>query len=261
MRALWHHTWAGPRLRDYPDDVKAGLTRVVLGMGQGPGDGSVGYYSGNGQTDADHAADIRAFEAAGIRVSLGVGGSDDKTAIASPAQAAAFARSVTALAGKFGFTGVDLDLEPGTTAQWTVAAVRDAVSQLRAAMPGFRVSLTGSLWGTYTARWVELFKAIPGCDYVSSMNYDIPEATDARLTSVVQSRTADLVSRGVPLERQVVGFMPQPYAGYNASPPAVIQAAWKAAVAKYPTLGGWFLWEDQIEKNQNWDSTRRLLAA
>jgi hypothetical protein len=76
----------------------------------------------------------------------------------------------------------------------------------------------------------------------------------------VLSRTASLLQQGIPLDKQILGFMPQPYPGYNASPPVVIDAAFRAVKQQYPTIKGAFIWEDKIEAAQSWASSRRIMT-
>lgn len=66
-----------------------------------------------GYTDADFIADVATLHARGQHVILSVGGELGNVAVTDDASAAAFASSVEALMTKYGFDGVDIDLENG----------------------------------------------------------------------------------------------------------------------------------------------------
>lgn len=77
-----------------------------------------------GYTDADFTADIDALHAAGRQVVVSVGGELGNVTVNDPASAANFADSVHALMTRFGFDGVDIDLEHGVDPVNMAAALR-----------------------------------------------------------------------------------------------------------------------------------------
>ena len=90
-----------------------------------------------GYTDADLAADVAALHARGATVILSVGGELGRVAVTDAASASAFATSVRAAMDRFGFDGVDIDLENGLNATYMAQALR----QLRSAV-GARLIIT-----------------------------------------------------------------------------------------------------------------------
>jgi chitinase len=66
-----------------------------------------------GYTDDQFTADIKALHDKGKKVIISVGGANGTVSISDPTAAANFADSVTALMKKYGFDGVDIDLENG----------------------------------------------------------------------------------------------------------------------------------------------------
>lgn len=257
--SIWHNRWEGPNLRDYPDNVRSQVNMVVLGIAQSAGNGRVDYAPGNGQSAADHAADIRDFEKSGTQVILGVGGASDTTAITNSTQVDNFVDSVVKLQQQYGFSGVDFDLEPSGS-NWNEQSLVSASRQLRARFgDDFTIGVTVGLYGEHTARWLKLARALgDDYDYMAPMLYDFPEAQDSRLTKISVDRVAQLRAGGVPDSKIILGYMTQPHSGYPASPPSVIEAAFRAVKDKHPEIRGSFLWEDGIEHRNGWDSTRRL---
>lgn len=66
-----------------------------------------------GYTDEQFTADIKALHAKGKKVIISVGGANGTVSVSDPTAAANFAESVSALMKKYGFDGLDIDLENG----------------------------------------------------------------------------------------------------------------------------------------------------
>ncbi|MEU4829332.1 cellulose binding domain-containing protein [Streptosporangium sp. NPDC023615] len=81
-----------------------------------------------GYTDAQFRADVQTLHARGKKVILSVGGEAGRVQVASAAAATLFADTVYALMQRYGFDGVDIDLENGLNATYMGQALR----QLRA---------------------------------------------------------------------------------------------------------------------------------
>ncbi|MGC5012395.1 chitinase, partial [Streptosporangium sp. DT93] len=81
-----------------------------------------------GYTDAQFRADVQTLHARGKKVILSVGGEAGRVQVASAAAATTFADTVYALMQRYGFDGVDIDLENGLNATYMGQALR----QLRA---------------------------------------------------------------------------------------------------------------------------------
>ncbi|WP_229403015.1 chitinase [Micromonospora okii] len=77
-----------------------------------------------GYTDADFSADVRTLRARGKKVILSVGGETGRVAVNSASSATAFADSAYALIQRYGFDGVDIDLENGLNPTYMAQALR-----------------------------------------------------------------------------------------------------------------------------------------
>jgi chitinase len=131
LTGYWHNFVNGSvalRLRDVPaayDIVavafaEATATRGAVSFTVDPGLST----ALGGYTDADLANDVRTLHARGAKVILSVGGERGTVAVSDPASAAAFATSVKAAMDRFGFDGVDIDLEHGINPTHLAAALR-----------------------------------------------------------------------------------------------------------------------------------------
>lgn len=111
------------RLRDVP--VLYDLIAVAFADATAtPGAVAFNLDPGLGFSVAEFIADVAQVRARGQHVILSVGGQNGTVAVADPASAAAFANSVNALMGQYGFEGVDLDLENGLNATYMAQALR-----------------------------------------------------------------------------------------------------------------------------------------
>ncbi|MEH1102854.1 chitinase [Micromonospora sp. CPCC 205561] len=77
-----------------------------------------------GYTDADFSADVRTLKSRGKKVIISVGGETGRVAVNDAASAAAFSDSVYALIQRYGFDGVDVDLENGLNPTYMGQALR-----------------------------------------------------------------------------------------------------------------------------------------
>jgi hypothetical protein len=172
-------------------------------------------------------------------------------------QVADFIASVQDMVRTYGFTGIDIDLEPSGSS-WTEAAVVAAVSQLKQDFgASFLVGLTVGLYDEVQDMWFSLARALgDNLDYWAPMLYDFPEAHDERLVPVALSKVKAAVAAGVPASKQVLGFMCNDY--YNTSPVGVTADAWRAAKRAHPNLRGAFIWESKLEALHGYPWTRTV---
>jgi len=77
-----------------------------------------------GYTDAQFAADVRTLQGRGQKVIISVGGEKGTVTVGDATAASNFAGSVAGLIGRYGFDGVDIDLENGINATHMAAALR-----------------------------------------------------------------------------------------------------------------------------------------
>ncbi|MEV4198956.1 chitinase [Micromonospora globbae] len=77
-----------------------------------------------GYTDADFTADVRTLQSRGKKVIISVGGETGRVSVNDAASAVAFSDSVYALIQRYGFDGVDIDLENGLNPTYMAQALR-----------------------------------------------------------------------------------------------------------------------------------------
>ncbi|MEU1586288.1 cellulose binding domain-containing protein [Micromonospora sp. NPDC005710] len=131
LTGYWHN-FDNPavelRLRDVPNEydlvavafAEATSTPGALTFGVDPGLAA----SLGGYTDADFTADVRTLHSRGKRVILSVGGETGRVAVNNAASAAVFADTAAALIARYGFDGIDIDLENGLNPTYMAQALR-----------------------------------------------------------------------------------------------------------------------------------------
>jgi chitinase len=83
-----------------------------------------------GYDDTQFTADVEALKSAGKTVILSVGGEKGTVSVGDSASAANFANSMASLIEKFGFQGVDIDLENGLNPTYMAEALRSLREQV-----------------------------------------------------------------------------------------------------------------------------------
>ncbi|WP_018909084.1 chitinase [Salinispora arenicola] len=87
-----------------------------------------------GYTDADFSADVQALKSQGRKVIISVGGEAGRVAVDDAAAAVAFSDSVHALIQRYGFDGVDIDLENGLNPTYMAQALRSLRAKVGAGL-------------------------------------------------------------------------------------------------------------------------------
>lgn len=264
---MWHHRWAGPYLRNYPADVKNNLNHYSLGMAQSSqsGTGYVSYSASNGQSNADHAVDIRALVAEGKPVVIGLGGAGaGGVTVTNSTQAQQMVSSVQTMVNNFGINGIDIDLEAGSSS-WNANSLREVCMSLRSIYgSGFVIGVTTQMYGQYTAMWMNFLNVLghSNYSYTGPMLYDFPESRKANtLIPVCLDKMNTMIQAGVPQNKICLGFMLQPAGNpnYSASESAqVILDSYNATKAQYPNIQGAFFWADDIDPGRNWEFSRQV---
>ncbi|MHA4950558.1 chitinase [Micromonospora sp. SD19] len=131
LTGYWHN-FDNPavelRLRDVPAEydlvavafAEATATPGALTFGVDPGLAA----ALGGYTDADFTADVRTLHSRGKRVILSVGGETGRVTVNDAASATAFADTAAALIARYGFDGIDIDLENGLNPTYMAQALR-----------------------------------------------------------------------------------------------------------------------------------------
>ncbi|WDZ85058.1 chitinase [Micromonospora cathayae] len=141
LTGYWHN-FDNPavelRLRDVPNEydvvavafADATATPGAVGFTVDPGlSAALGGY-----TDADFSADVRTLRSRGKKVIISVGGETGRVAVNDAASAVAFADSVHALIQRYGFDGVDIDLENGLNPTYMGQALRSLRAKVGAGL-------------------------------------------------------------------------------------------------------------------------------
>lgn len=131
LTGYWHN-FDNPavelRLRDVPTDydlvavafAEATSTPGALTFGIDPGLAA----SLGGYTDADFTNDVRTLHSRGKKVILSVGGETGRVTVNDAASATVFADTAAALIARYGFDGIDIDLENGLNPTYMAQALR-----------------------------------------------------------------------------------------------------------------------------------------
>jgi chitinase len=88
----------------------------------------------NGYTEAGFISDIGTLHQQGRKVIISVGGQNGTISVADPTSASNFANSVYTLVQKYGFDGVDIDLENGVNPTYMASALKQLSSKVGAGL-------------------------------------------------------------------------------------------------------------------------------
>jgi hypothetical protein len=221
--------------------------------GSGTGKLTLNCGSGGSEPCGDYARDVGQMTEAGVKVLMAFGGSSDGgITITNANQAEEAFQSFKKYKEDQGipFQGIDVDLEP-SGGSWTEAGLIPLVDKCKSRWGDeFLCALTPGLYGEYTAKWMSAARNLGDkMAYMSPMLYDFPEAkTYEQLMPVIRNKISIMSNDGhIPLNKQVLALMLQPYDGYSASPPDVINRCMQTSMQEYPDLLGMILWEHYLE--------------
>ncbi|MCP1291486.1 glycosyl hydrolase family 18 protein [Chromobacterium sp. S0633] len=161
----WHN-FANPSGDAYPlSQVSDDWDVIAVAFADDAGNGKLSFaLDPKAGSEAQFIQDVRAKQAKGKKVVLSLGGQNGSVTLNTPAQAQNFVNSLYAIIVKFGFDGIDLDLESGVSQGAPIIGnLIGAVKQLKAKVgAGFYLSMApehpyvqggyvayGSIWGAY----------------------------------------------------------------------------------------------------------------
>ena len=260
LSVLWVFSWELPTIGQLPSDVVDIHSLFIIAVAQSAGEGTGRIsWSPVKQHPEQAKTDIAGLVAKGKKISIGIGGANDGGIyLTNEAQANEMFESIVDLVSHYGFTGIDLDLEP-SGGRWNQESLKSLCVKLKTTYgKGFTIGFTMGMYGEWTEKWLSAVRLIgpDGYDFWAPMLYDFPEAHDDRLSAVAKDKVRTAVSGGVPANRQILGFMCNAY--YNTSPVPVTLRAWQAVKDEFPDIGGAFIWESYLESQFNYEWTRTV---
>ena len=160
------HDFTNPSGNTYPiSQVTNDWDVIIVAFADNAGNGNISFtVDPNAGTDAQFIADVAAKRKAGKKVVLSVGGQDGSISLDNATMVTNFVNSAYALMQKYGFDGIDLDLETGVSQGAAIQTnLVTAMQQLKAKVgPSFYLSMApehpyvqggyiayGSIWGAY----------------------------------------------------------------------------------------------------------------
>ncbi|MGR2663428.1 chitinase [Chromobacterium haemolyticum] len=161
----WHN-FANPSGDTYPlSQVSDDWDVIVVAFADDAGNGNLSFtLDPKAGSEAQFIQDVRAKQAKGKKVVLSLGGQNGSVTLNTSAQAQNFVNSLHAIIVKYGFDGIDLDLESGVSQGAPIIGnLISAVKQLKTKVgAGFYLSMApehpyvqggyvayGSIWGAY----------------------------------------------------------------------------------------------------------------
>jgi chitinase len=160
------HDFTNPSGATYPiSQVTNDWDVIIVSFADNAGNGNISFtVDANAGTEAQFIADVAAKRAAGKKVVLSVGGQNGSISLDNATMVTNFVNSAYALIQKFGFDGIDLDLETGVSQNTALQTnLVTAMKQLKAKVgSSFYLSMApehpyvqggyvayGSIWGAY----------------------------------------------------------------------------------------------------------------
>ena len=160
------HDFTNPSGATFPiSQVSSNWDVIIVSFADNAGNGAISFtVDPNAGTEAQFIADVAAKRKAGKKVVLSIGGQNGWITLDNATQVTNFVNSAYAIIQKFGFDGIDLDLETGVSQNTALQAnLVTAVKQLKAKVgSSFYLSMApehpyvqggyvayGSIWGAY----------------------------------------------------------------------------------------------------------------
>ena len=241
--AGYWHSWGTPpvRLRDVPKEY----TVVMAAFAVGDRTGRVRFAS-TVQSAASLVADIRSLHASGRRVLLAVGGwNDGGLQIRTDAQLATFLASVTPIIDRYGFSGLDWDLEHGISPATLERATRRLAERY-----GQRFAITmAPILGPREPEQLELARRIGDeLDMVNPQYYNGGRSEQAWIVE----HTLGWV-RVVGEQSVGMGFLLVRLPGETGTqtPPAIC-AMWQSLLERAPHARGVMVWSVNHDRSQGY---------
>ncbi len=160
------HDFTNPSGNTFPiSQVTNDWDVIIVAFANDAGNGAISFtVDPNAGTDAQFIADVAAKRKAGKKVVLSIGGQNGAVSLDNATEVTNFVNSAYAILQKYGFDGIDLDIETGVSQGAAIQTnIVTAMQQLKAKVgPTFYLSMApehpyvqggyvayGSIWGAY----------------------------------------------------------------------------------------------------------------
>jgi chitinase len=241
--AGYWHSWGTPsvRLRDVPKEY----TVVMAAFAVGDRTGRV-RFTPTVQSAASLAADIRSLHASGRRVLLAVGGwNDGGLQIRTEAQLATFLASVTPIIDRYGFSGLDWDLEHGISPATLERATRRLTERYG---QGFAITMAPIL-GEREPEQLELARRIADeLDMVNPQYYNGGRSEPAWIVEHTLGWARVVGEQAVGM-----GFLLVRLPGETGTQtPQAICGMWQSLLKRLPRARGVMVWSVNHDRSQGY---------
>ena len=247
--------WGAPNiaLRDVPSEFN--VVYLAFALGYDSSSGAV-HWEQYVQSDSSFISDIKLLHSQGRKVILSIGGWFDlpnggwgfrlgpDNAMARVRQ---FVESIKTLHSKYGFDGIDWDLEHGID----VGGLQSASKALKAAFgPDFAITAAAPV---YDADYVTLAVQLDNdFDLIGPQYYNLGLSESDSRAKVI-SNTRALISAGIPASKIGIGVENVNSNGnlnddLNTLNIGMVNSAWAELSQSYPTLRGAYVWSINLDQ-------------
>ena len=253
LLGIYLPNWSTVKLGDLPAEYN--LVYAAFALGDGHGGGEVTYTPTPAESPDALAGDIATAHSAGRTVVLAIGGADSHGIhITTPAQVDAFVASVSPIIDRYGFDGIDWDLED--LHRWNAPSITDASRRLIARY-GDRFVIS-AVPGPGPVEWKQWAQQMgDDLDLFGMQFYEYP-STGAQRIGDIRRRIDEMVTTyGVDPSKLMVGAMNASGACRTCtSPPSIYRDAIARVRSAHPTLRGAFVWSAPIDRETGWAFAR-----
>lgn len=242
-------TWGTVALHDVPPVYN--LVFAAFGVGDRTGGGAVRFDPRPAQEPAAFAADVVAAHSTGRQVVLSIGGAESGPLhVTTPAQVNAFVSSVEVIVDRYGFDGIDWDLED--VGLWSADAVTAASRALLARYgETFIISVAPGPGNVAWKQWARQMGA--DLDLFGMQFYEFPAGRVQRIAAI-ETRIREMVDvYGVEPSKLMIGAMTVGgWCPTCSSPAGVYRDAFVRVQARYPAIAGAYVWSAQLDSDAGW---------
>lgn len=235
--ALYHMMWStsgSPALSTTPANVN--VIRMAFAQGDPP---SLTGWASDGQSQ--FVASAQALRARGVRMTVSIGGAGGNVNIANRQ---AFVNGVMAINNLVPLDGLDWDLEGAAMNQADVLWISAELKRLR----GSNFAITMAPNGSNIDQYLPIAVALNNAGNLTRMGqqfYDAPVTKEQAMARIDQA-----VAAGIPASKYEIGMMVGSTSNYWTVDTCITNVNY--IKAKYPAMGGGYLWEAGRAGTSDW---------